>query len=170
MTWIPSWRVIYPRVYSSFVTTETLNNQRADAIAARPRILTLSSYCSSLLIHLNQGYQWLAMEGSSSESGLTVEERIESLENTMGRLRACVDKQDKLLQATNQVGEQAWDILNEDIKKLRVDHLASSENLQDFKEEVHIIFKDVANTHGDFGKRISALEKVVSNLMAKLDK
>ena len=88
----------------------------------------------------------------------------------MGRLRARVDKQDKLLQATNQAGEQTWDILNEDIKKLRADHSASLENLQDFKEEVHTSFKDVANTHGDFGKHISALETAISKLIAKIDK
>ena len=64
----------------------------------------------------------------------------------MGRLRARVDKQDKLLQVTNQAGEQTWDILNEDIRKLRADHSASAENLEDFKEEVHTSFKDVANT------------------------
>ena len=88
----------------------------------------------------------------------------------MGRLRARVDKQDKLLQATNKAREQTWDILNEDIKKLRADHSASTGNLEDFKEEVHTSFKDVANTQGDFRKRISALETVVSKLLAKLDK
>ena len=36
-----------------------------------------------------------------------------------------MDKQDKLLQATNQEGEQTWDILNEDIRKLHADHSAS---------------------------------------------
>ena len=112
----------------------------------------------------------MASHGSSSDSGLSVEERIESLENSMGRLRASVDKQDKLLQASNQAGEQTWDILNEDIRKLRADHMASTENLEDFKEETQTSFKDVANTKGDFGKRISALETVVSNLMAKLGK
>ena len=88
----------------------------------------------------------------------------------MGRLRARVDKQDKLLQATNQEGEQTWDILNEDIRKLRTDHSDSSENLEDFKEETRTSFKDVANTQGDFGKRISGLETVVSKLTAKLGK
>ena len=88
----------------------------------------------------------------------------------MGMLRARVDKQDKLLQVTNQAGEQTWDILNEDIRKLRADHSASTENLEDFKEEVHTSFKDVANTQGDFGIRISALEIAVSKLIAKLDK
>ena len=80
-----------------------------------------------------------------------------------------MDKQDKLLQATNQAREKTWDILNEDIRKLCADHSASTENLEDFKEEVHTSFKDVANTQGDFGKRISALETAVSKLIAKLD-
>ena len=69
------------------------------------------------------------MEGSSFESGLTMEERIDSLESAMGRLRARVDQQDKILKVTTQVGEKTWDILNEDIRKLRANHSASSENL-----------------------------------------
>ena len=81
-----------------------------------------------------------------------------------------MDKQDKLLQATNQEGEQTWDILNEDTRKLCPDHSASIGNLEDFKEEVHTSVKDVANTQGDFGNHISALETVVSKLLAKLDK
>ena len=88
----------------------------------------------------------------------------------MGRLRARLDNQDKLLQATSQEGEQTWDILNEDLRKLRADHSALAENLEYFKEEVHTGFKDAANIHGDFGKRISALETVVSKLIARLDK
>ena len=88
----------------------------------------------------------------------------------MGRLRARVDKQDKLLQASNQAGKKTWDILNKDIRKLRADHMASTENLEDFKEEIQTSFKDVANAQGDFGKRISALETAVSKLIAKLDK
>ena len=88
----------------------------------------------------------------------------------MGRLKARLDSQGKLLQATSRAGEQTWDILNEDIRKLRADHSASSENLEDFKEEVRTGFKDAANIHGDFGKHISALETVVSKLIAKLDK
>ena len=88
----------------------------------------------------------------------------------MGRLRARVDKHDKLLQASNQAGEQTWDILNEDIRKLRADHTASIKNLEDFKEETQTSFKDVANTQGDVGERISALETAVSKLIAKIGK
>ena len=93
----------------------------------------------------------MASQGSSLDTGLIVEERLDSLENAMGRLRTRVDKQDKLLQATNQAGEQTWDILNEDIRKLRADHSTSTENLEDFKEEVHTSFKDVSNTQETSG-------------------
>ena len=88
----------------------------------------------------------------------------------MGRLRARLDNQDKLLQATTKLGEQTWDLLNEDLRKLRADHEASTENLEDFKEETCTSFKDAANIQGDFGKHISALETAVSKLMAKIGK
>ena len=88
----------------------------------------------------------------------------------MGRIKVRVDQQDKLLQATTQAREKTQDILNEDIKKLQADHSASSENLQEFKDETHTSFKDVGNLQGDFGNLLSALDKVVSKLIAKLDK
>ena len=70
----------------------------------------------------------------------------------MGRLRARLDNHDKLLQDSNKAGEQSWDLLNKDLRKLREDHSASAENLEDFKEETRTSFKDVANAQGDFGK------------------
>ena len=130
----------------------------------------LSKYRSALSLAGPRKLLAMASHSSSSESGPSVEDRIESLETSMGRLKARLDSQDKRMQATSQAGEQTWDILNEDIRKLREDHSASSENLEDFKEEVRTGFKDAANTHGDFGKRISALEIAVSKLIAKLDK
>ena len=107
---------------------------------------------------------------SSSSSGPSVEVRIDSLETSMGRLRARLDSQDKKLEETSQAGEKTWDLLNEDLRKLREDHNASSERMEDLKEEFRTGFKDAANTHGDFGKRISALETAVAKLVAKLDK
>ena len=88
----------------------------------------------------------------------------------MGRLRARLDNQDKLLQETTKAREKMWDLLNKYLRKIRVDHEASTENLEDFKEETHTSFKDAANIQGDFGKRISALELAVSKLMAKIGK
>ena len=42
--------------------------------------------------------------------------------------------------------------------------------MEEFKDEVRTGFKDEANIHGDFGKRITALETAVAKLVAKLDK
>ena len=136
-------------------------------------ILCQTQHCYlSSLSEQGKGIKLLMMasHGSSSSSGPSVEDRIDSLENTMGRLRARLDNQDKLLQATSKAGEQTWDLLNKDIRKLQADHSSSTENLEDFKEETRTSFKDAANIQGDFGKRISALETAVSKLMAKLGK
>ena len=89
---------------------------------------------------------------SSSSSGLSVEGRISALETSMGRLRGRMDSQDKKLKEVSQAGDKTWDLLNEDIRKLREDHAASSERLEDFKDEVRTGFKDEVNTHGYFGK------------------
>ena len=87
----------------------------------------------------------------------------------MGRLRAKLDDQDKKLQVVTKAGEQSWDLLNKDLRQLRADLSASTDKLKDFKDETRTSFKDAAITHGDFGKRISALETAVSKLKAKLD-
>ena len=113
----------------------------------------------------------LAMASHSySSSGPSVEDRIDSLETSMGRLKARLDSQDKKLEEASQAGNKSWDLLNEDIKKLREHQAASSERMEDFKDEVRTGFKDAANTHGDFGKRISDLETAVAKLAAKLNK
>ena len=112
----------------------------------------------------------MASLGSSSDSGPTVEERLDTLENAMDRLRGRANNLDQLLQSTIQAGEKSWDILNEDIRKLRADMSDPARNLEDFKESVHTSFKDVDNTQGDFGNRLSALEKAVNKLLEKLDK
>ena len=112
----------------------------------------------------------MASTGSSSESGSTVEERLDTLEHAMDRIKIQAGNQDQRLQETTVAGEKSWNRLNEDLRKLRADHSASSENLQEFKDETHTSFKDVANLHGDFGNLLSALEKAVSKLIAKLDK
>ena len=107
---------------------------------------------------------------SSTSSGLSVESRIAALETSMGRLRGRLESQDKKLEEASQAGNKSWDLLNEDIRKLREDQVASAERMEDFKVEVHTGFKDAANTHGDLGKRISDLENVVGKLAAKLNK
>ena len=88
----------------------------------------------------------------------------------MGRLRARLDQQENLLKESNRAGEKAWDLINNNLRKLRADHDSSKENLEDFKEEVQANFKDVANVHGNFGIRISSLESAMVKLKANLGK
>ena len=112
----------------------------------------------------------MASLGSFSDSGPTVEERLDTLENAMDRLRIQANNQDQRLQTTIEAGEKSWNMLNGDLRKLRADLSAPSENLEEFKEGVFTSFKDVANAHRDFGNHISALEVVVNKLLAKMDK
>ena len=109
----------------------------------------------------------MASTGSSSESGPTIEERLDTLEHAMDRLKIQADNQDQRLQETTVAGEKSWNRLNEDLRKLQADHLAA---LEEIKEDVHTSLKDVANVHGEFGNRINALELAVNKLIEKLDK
>ena len=103
----------------------------------------------------------------SSSSGVSAETRIGSLEAAMGRLRIKLDDNDKKLDAVSKAGEKSWDLLNNELRQLRDDLTG---NLKYFKEETRTNFKDAANTHGDFGNRISALEIEVAKLKSKLEK
>ena len=107
---------------------------------------------------------------SSSESGPSVEDRMEALESALSRLRARVDQQNKQLQDNIKAGERAWDILNEDIRKLRDDLSSTAGSVEDLKEDTQTEFKDEAIVHGNFGNRICALEEAISRIQAKIDK
>ena len=71
------------------------------------------------------------------------------------------------LEESTKAANKSWDLLNADIRKLREDHAASAEKMKDFKAEVRTGFKDEANVHGDFGKRITTLEKAVAKMELK---
>ena len=103
---------------------------------------------------------------SSSESGPTIDERLETLEHAMDRLKLQADNQDHRVQESKVAGEQ----LKELIKKFRADLSASLEKMEEFEEEVRTDFKDTTNIHGDLGKRVNDLEQAVSTILAKLDK
>ena len=103
----------------------------------------------------------------SSSSGVSAETRIGSLEVAMGRLRIKPDDNDKKLDAVSKAGEKSWDLLNNELRQLCADLTG---NLNEFKDETRTNFKDEANTHGDFGNRISALEIEVAKLKSKIEK
>ena len=104
---------------------------------------------------------------SSSSSGLSVEARIQELESAMGRIRGRMAGFENKLEESSKAGNKSWDLLNADIRKLREDHAASAEKMKDFKAEVCTGFKDEANVHGYFGKRLTALEKSVAKMELK---
>ena len=106
---------------------------------------------------------------SYSETGSTADEKLESLAS-LGRIRAWLDQQDKLLEESNKARETAWNIINEDLRKLRADHEDSIEKLENFKEDTQTNFKDNANVHGNFGNRINALENAIAKLRSKMGK
>ena len=110
------------------------------------------------------------MATTSSSSGISVEGRLAELETSFGRLRGRVDSHDNKLKEVSQAGEKTWDLLNEDLRKLRADQEASSEKMEEFKDEVCTGFKDNTNMLGDFGKRLSKMETAVANLAAKMNK
>ena len=114
--------------------------------------------------------QILKMATTSSSSRILVEGRLAEIESSLGRLRGRVDRHDNKLEEVSHAGEKTWDLLNEDLRKLRAEQSTSSEKLEEFKDEVRIGFKDEANMLGDFGKRLSDLETAVEKLASKLNK
>ena len=74
---------------------------------------------------------------------------------------------EKTLYDSNKAANKSWDLLNADLRKLREDHTASAAKMKSFKDEVRSGFKDEANVHGDFGKRLAALENAVEKLDLK---
>ena len=85
----------------------------------------------------------------------------------MARIRGRMAGFESKLDESSKAGNKAWDLLNTDIRKLREDHAASAEKMKDFKAEVCTGFKDEANVHGYFGKRLTALEKAVAKMELK---
>ena len=81
-----------------------------------------------------------------------------------------MDRHDNKLEEVSHAGEKTWDLLTEDLRKLRAEQSTSSEKLEEFKDEVRTGFKDEANMLGDFGKRLSDLETAVEKLASKLNK
>ena len=112
----------------------------------------------------------MSSPSSSTSSGLSIEAHLDALESEIGRLRRRIDRQDQQINTNSQASDQSWNLLNEDIRKIRVEVSASAENVEDLKDEIQTSFKDAANTHGNLGKRICDLEKQVSNLIAKMNK
>ena len=68
----------------------------------------------------------LAMVTTSSSSGISVEGRLAEIESSLGRLKGRMDSHDNKLEELSHAGEKTWDLLNEDLRKLRSEQSASS--------------------------------------------
>ena len=74
---------------------------------------------------------------------------------------------EKSMDDSTKAANKAWDLLNADLRKLREEQAGTAGKMKNFKAEVRTGFKDEANFHGDFGKRLAALEDAVSKLDLK---
>ena len=104
---------------------------------------------------------------SSSSSGLFVEARLQEVESALGRIRGSMSGLEKSLDDSNKAANKSWDLLNADLRKLREDQAGTAGKMKSFKAEVRAGFKDEANVHGDFGRRLVALEEAVAKLDLK---
>jgi dsDNA-specific endonuclease/ATPase MutS2 len=91
---------------------------------------------------------------SSSTPELSLEERITEMQNELDRVKELVKEQTKLMLSLDNVGENRWDSLNQELKSIR----------EDLTSEVEVNFKDIANVIGGMRHRINKLEVQVGKL------
>lgn len=70
------------------------------------------------------------------------------------RLKALVKEQARIMLNRDNAEEQRYELLDQDLEKLREELIADSDAQ----------FKDVANGHGDFENRLSKLEVKIDKL------
>ena len=115
-----------------------------------------------------------SQDSSSSGSTMSVDQRIESLENRISEVRARVERQERLQRENKESVDSSWDLLNKDIFQLRSEHEAHQQgteaHLQDIREEADTGFKNVAVTFGSYGQRIADLELRLDTMETAVDK
>ena len=130
-------------------------------------ISSIAEFCSVSFFFM------ASQDSTSSGSSMSVDQRIESLENQIAEIRGRVERQERLQRENKESVDSSWDLLNTDIRQLRTEHEA---HRQDIREEATTGFKDVAVTLGGSGQRIADLEvhlvtmeTVVAKLASKLE-
>ena len=84
---------------------------------------------------------------SSSNPGLSLEERLRELQTELTKLK-------KIVQQKIRSRDSKWDQLNNALVALH----------EEFKDATKAQFKDQANTNGEFGNRLCTLEIEVNRL------
>jgi dephospho-CoA kinase len=95
-----------------------------------------------------------SLMASGSKPGPLLEERLGEMQMELIRLKAVVREKARSMLNNDFAGEQRYDLLVQDLKNLRED-LTTDSDAQ---------FKDVANVHVDFGKRLSKLKAKIYKL------
>jgi len=85
---------------------------------------------------------------------LSLEERNIEMQNDLDKVKELFKENTKLMLILDNMGENRWDSLNQEIKSIR----------EDLTSEVKVNFKDMENVIGGMCQRISKLEFQVKNL------
>ena len=127
-----------------------------------PQLLLAFVLCLCISFCSVSFFLMASQDSTSSGSGMSVDQRIESLENRIAEIRGRVERQERLRRENKESVDSSWDLLNTDIRLLRTEHEAHRQETeahqQDIREEATTGFKDVAVTLGEFGQRIADLE------------
>ena len=108
----------------------------------------------------------MASVGSSSNPQ-TVEERLVDIQQCLDALKLKTYDQGKSIKSNADEGLNHWKTFATELSSLKNDLKDSKGELNYYKDVVFTQFKDAANTTGNFGNRITALESAVKKIMEK---
>jgi dsDNA-specific endonuclease/ATPase MutS2 len=91
---------------------------------------------------------------SPSTPKLLLEERNTEMQNELDKVKELFKENTKLMLILDNMGENRWDSLNQELKSIR----------EDLTSEVKVNFKDMENVIGGMCQRISKLEFQLKNL------
>ena len=105
----------------------------------------------------------------SSSNVQTVEERLADIQHSLDALELKADAQDNSIKHNAVEGLSQWKTFANELSTLKKDLKDSKGELNYYKDVVFTEFKDAANTTGNFGKRITALESAVKKILEKFN-
>ena len=111
---------------------------------------------------------------------MSVDQRIETLENQIAELRGRVERQERLQRENKESVDSSWDLLNKDIRLLCTEHDAHQEEttarLQVIRDEASTGSKWDAVTLENYGQcitdlelRLDTMETAVGKIASKLE-
>jgi chromosome segregation ATPase len=110
----------------------------------------------------------MASVGSTS-GGKSVEDRLDELQQSIDLLKTKSEEHEGRLHSNNAEDLQKWKKFNKDLQNIKEDLKDSKGEVTYFEEVVYTHFKDLANTSGNYGNRIAALEAAVQKILEKLN-